>query len=159
MTVFSVDASHDDVELMLRDVGDAVRRWESGESLGLSLSEQRLPDGALLQRARLLRMQARIDRGAIIHSTRPRVGPLVIRFQRLVRRLTWWFTEPLLQQVSAYQVNSALVVESLAEGVDALGRDPGTTAENDLRARLAELELRVQQLESQLGASAAGRET
>lgn len=123
MSVFSVEESSDDVELVLRAVGDAVRRWEGGEALGLVLFGRRPPDDILLQRARQLRLQARIDREAVIHSTRPHIGPLVIRFQRLVRRLTWWFSEPMLQQIAAYQLNNALLVEGLADTLEALKQD------------------------------------
>lgn len=123
MTVFSVETSQEDVELVLRSVGDALRRWEDGDMSGLSLSRGHGDSIALLQRARQLRMQARIDRGAIIQSTRPNLGPLIIRFQHLVRRLTWWFTEPILQQVAAYELNSALVIEGLAESLESVKRD------------------------------------
>jgi hypothetical protein len=154
MTVFSVDASHDDVELLLHALGDALRRWEGGDVSALSLSEGRGVDTALLQRARQLRIQAKVERGAIVHSTRPRIGPLIIRFQHLVRRLTWWFTEPILQQISAYQFNSALVIEGLAESLEAVKRDLSELQQRGDAQQLDELESRVQEIEAQLKACA-----
>ena len=158
MTVFNVDTTQEDVELVLRDVGDAVRKWEAGDSPGLALSVSRCVDTDVLQRARQLRLQAAIDRNAIVHSTRPGIGPWIIRFQHLARRLTWWFTGPILQQVSAYQLNSALAIEGLAEGLQAIRSDLVSLKSVCSAEDLSVLEARTREIERTLTELVATRD-
>ncbi len=114
--LITVEGSAADVQELLREVGECVARWEAGSSgrgavarvTGLSAAEM----DALVQG---LRVKARIDGNAIIHSTRPRLGPAIIRFQVALRRLTWWFLEPILQQMRAFQGDSALAIAALAD--------------------------------------------
>lgn len=120
MNVFSVQADSDDVEVIMREVGAAVRRWEGGDALPLDLAWVQRREDQLLQQARQLRFQATLDSNAIVHSTRPRIGPLIIRFQHFVRRVTWWFMEPILQQIRTFQLHSAQVAETLAENQEAI---------------------------------------
>lgn len=120
MNVFSVQADSGDVEVIMREVGEAVRRWEGGDALPLDLAWVQRREDRVLQQARQLRFQATLDGNAIIHSTRPRLGPWIIRFQHFVRRVTWWFMEPILQQIRTFQLQSAQVVETLAENQEAV---------------------------------------
>lgn len=120
MSVFSVQANGGDVEVIMRTVGEAVRRWEGGDALPLDLAWVQRREERLLQQARQLRFQATLDGNAIIHSTRPRLGPWIIRFQQFVRRVTWWFFEPILQQIRTFQLNTAQVMEALAENQETL---------------------------------------
>lgn len=150
MSVLDVDTPSDDVEDVMHAVGDAMRAWEG----------QDMPTGARTQgqnagedvrhRAALLRQQWRIDGSAIIHSNRPRLGPWIIRMQSFVRRATWWFLEPIIQQIRLYQRNSARVIDGLAQEQ---GSVDGRLAEMagfsrrvaDLEDRLARLERRVEE--------------
>jgi hypothetical protein len=120
MNVFSVQADSGDVEVIMHEVGEAVKRWEGGDALPLDLAWVQRREDHLLQKARQLRFQATLDGNAIIHSTRQRLGPWIIRFQQFVRRVTWWFLEPILQQIRAFQLHTAQVVEALAENQEAL---------------------------------------
>lgn len=120
MNVFSVQADSGDVEVIMHEVGEAVQRWEGGDALPLDLAWVQRREDRLLQEARQLRFQATLDGNAIVHSTRPRLGPWIIRFQQFVRRVTWWFLEPILQQIRAFQLHTAQVVEVLAENQEAL---------------------------------------
>lgn len=140
MSVFTVNAETNDVEEALRAVADGLRRWEGGEA---PRADSLLPaaHGTLAEQARQLRFQSRIDRDAIIHSTRPRLGPLLIRFQVLVRRLTWWFLEPIVQQVRLFQANAARVADGLAQN------------QASLAAQVADLTQRVEALERELRAA------
>ena len=49
-----------------------------------------------------------------IHSTRRTIGPWIIRFQLTVRRATWWFLEPILQQIRAFNRSTARTLDMLA---------------------------------------------
>ncbi len=120
MSVFSVQADDGDVEVIMREVGEAVRRWEGGDAMPLDLSWVQHREERLLQQARQLRFQAILDGNAIIHSTRPRFGPWIIRFQQFIRRATWWFVDPILQQIRTFQVNTAQVIEALAENQETM---------------------------------------
>ena len=111
MNVFSVQADSGDVEVIMHEVGKAVQRWEGGDALPLDLAWVQRREDRLLQDARQLRFLATLDGNAIVHSTRPRFGPWIIRFQQFVRRVTWWFLEPILQQIRAFQLHTAQVVE------------------------------------------------
>lgn len=141
MSVFTVDTDTNDVEEALCGVADGLRRWEGGEAPRLEVPVPLGTGGALAQQARQLRFQSNIDRDAIIHSTRPRLGPLLIRFQTVVRRLTWWFLEPVVQQVRLFQANAARVADGLAQGQESLS------------AQVDHLTRRVEALERELRAT------
>ncbi|NMC02924.1 MAG: hypothetical protein GYA30_11195 [Chloroflexi bacterium] len=148
MSFFSVHADTGDVEGVLHAVAEGLRHWEGGEAISLDLSFVRRREEQLVQQARQLRLQANLDGNAIIHSTRPKIGPWVIRFQHLVRRLTWWFFEPILQQVRAFQLNTARVVEGLAEEQEALMAEVQRLAQSGGSEHEAKLR---SQIESQRG--------
>lgn len=114
MNVFTVDAEAHDVEVVMDRIARAVRQWEGEEALNLDASPSARSERLVLQ-ARRLKLQWHVDGRAVIHSTRPTVGTWIIRFQRLVRRLTWWFLEPILQQVRGFQRNVAQVLSEMAE--------------------------------------------
>ena len=141
MSLFTVEGEAGDVEEVMREVSAGLRRWESGTS---PMPDILLPGGIapLTPQARMLRLHWNIDGNAIIHSTRPLVGVWLIRFQLLVRRLSWWFLEPILQQIRRFQANTARVADGLAQGQESLA---GRMAE--LEAELAQLRARVGELE------------
>jgi hypothetical protein len=56
---------------------------------------------------RQLSLNWNIDANAVVHSTRPRLGAVIIKFQQIVRRFTWWFTVPILDQIISF--NSGVV--------------------------------------------------
>jgi len=139
MSVFTVYTTANDVEDLLEAVADGLRRWEGGEVQRLDVPFPSAVRAPLIEQARQLRFQAHVDRDAIIHSTRPRLGPLLIRFQILVRRLTWWFLEPILQPIRLFQANVARVAAGLAQD------------QASLAAQVADLARRVEELEQRLG--------
>ncbi len=143
MSVFSVHSTTDDVEIVMKDVAEALRRWEEGEAHPLSTSLLQGQLKNLTQHTRQLRLQWNIDGNAIIHSTRPRLGPWIIRFQLLVRRLTWWFLEPILQQIRRFQMNTALILDSLAQNQETLTAQliPAETHSEQLRTLENQIEV------------------
>jgi hypothetical protein len=142
---FSVHSDTEDVEVVLAAVAEAVRRWEGGEAITLSLDLIQNTHHELRSAAQRLPLQSHIDSNAIIHSTRPRYGPWIIRFQHLVRRLTWWFQEPIIQQIRSYQSNSARVVAGMADSQEALLADSA-----HIQRQLLALEKEVETLRSRL---------
>ena len=142
---FSVQSDTEDVEALLVAVAEAVRRWAGGQPATLNLDLAHNSHHELQSAAKRLLLQGHIDSHAIIHSTRPRYGPWIIRFQQLVRRLTWWFLEPIIQQIRSYQTNSARVVAGMADNQEAL-----LTESVHIQERLLKLEQEVDQLRSRL---------
>ncbi len=142
---FSVHSDTEDVEVLLAAVAEAVRRWEGGQGGGLNLDLVQATHHDVRSAAQRLPLQSHIDSNAIIHSTRPRYGPWIIRFQQLVRRLTWWFQEPIIQQIRSYQSNSARVVAGLADNQEAQVADTA-----HLQERLLALEEEVEALRSRI---------
>jgi hypothetical protein len=120
MNIFSVNSDTQDVELLLDSVGEALRQWEAGDTPPLDLSIMLGDAGKLSQRAARLKGQWNLNSWAIIQSTRTGLGPWIIRFQHLVRKLTWWYTEPLLDQIRGFQRNTALTVDGLAQSHEEL---------------------------------------
>ncbi len=156
MNIFSVSADEQDVEVLLGNVNKALQAWESGKTLPLDLSLLLHETGKVKQQAAQLRSQWQIDGQAVILSNRPGIGPWVIRFQQLVRRFTWWFIEPILQQIRAFQRNTAVAITDLVNSQEDL-----IQTGQDQAAELDALREKVAQLEAVLktsGASAANRE-
>ncbi len=156
MNIFSVSADEQDVEVLLGNVNKALQAWESGKTLPLDLSLLLHETGKVKQQAAQLRSQWQIDGQAVILSNRPGIGPWVIRFQQLVRRFTWWFMEPILQQIRAFQRNTAVAITDLVNSQEDL-----IQTGQDQAAELDALREKVAQLEAVLktsGASAANRE-
>jgi SAM-dependent methyltransferase len=122
-----------------------MRQWEANSdpvSPGPPLPER---SAELRQRAYELTLQWNIDGDAIIHSTRPGVGPWVIRFQTLVRELTWWFLEPILQQIRLFQKNAAAILDRVVRHPEQLIH---STGDNGGAADLRALARRVDALEA-----------
>jgi len=140
MRVIEITAPDEDVEDLMDAAGRALQAWESQADDPRTAVRPDRVDGDLAPRAAMLRHQWRVDTNAIIHSNRPRLGPWLVRMQTFVRRTTWWFLEPVIQQIRQYQRNSARVIEELA-------RQQSTT-----RDRVAELEARLALLEAEGGA-------
>ncbi len=140
MSVFSVHATSNDVEAAMAAVADALHQWEGGDTPPLDLSLLQSQGERLSQQAHQLRFQWNVDGNAIIHSTRPGVGPWIIRFQVVVRRLTWWFLEPILHQIRLFQRNTAHVVHGLTQN------------QEQLAAHIAALEAQVEALQRRLEA-------
>ena len=94
------------------------------------------------QKASQLGGQWDVDSSAVIQSTRPGLGPWIIRFQKLVRRLTWWYSEPIVQQIRVFQRNAASTAHGLAQNQHKLlARYEELAAEQEmLRERLEALE-------------------
>lgn len=156
MNIFSVTADEQDVEVLLGNVSEALDTWEAGEALPLDLSLLLHETGKAKQQVHQLNSQWHIDSNAVILSNRPGLGPWIIRFQRLVRRLTWWFTEPIVQQIRAFQRSTAVTITHLAQN-----QEDFLTTEQNQAAELAALQEKVAQLEASLksiGAATTERE-
>ena len=148
MSVFTVSTGEEDVELAMQAVADALRNWEGGGAP--SPEPLRAPEwGRLRSQARQLTLQSNIDSNAIIHSTRPGVGPWIIRFQIGVRRLTWWFVEPIVQQARRFQANVAQVLDGLAGDQERLRNQVAEMA--DLNQRVEALEGHMEALHDRPG--------
>jgi hypothetical protein len=140
-SIFTVDVETRDVEGVIEGLAESLQRWEKGARPALDLSAVTSDGGGSLgEQARRLKLQWNVDANAIIHSNRPGLGPAIIRFQRLVRRATWWFFEPILQPIRLFQRNAARVVDGLAQNDEVMA------------ARVTQLEARVAELEHQLEA-------
>jgi SAM-dependent methyltransferase len=62
-----------------------------------------------------------LDASAVIESRRPLVGGLIVRAQRLVRRLTGWYLLPILEQIRLFEADTAgalRALETLARRLD-----------------------------------------
>jgi len=145
LNIFSVSTDEQDVEVLLGNVSDALDAWESGRTLPLDLSLLLHETGKAKQQVRQLNNQWHIDSNAVILSNRPGLGPWIIRFQRLVRRLTWWFTEPIVQQIRTFQRSTAVAVTHLAQN-----QEDFLATGQDQAAELAALQEKVAQLEAAL---------
>lgn len=145
MNIFSVSADEQDIEILLGNVSKALDAWESGKTLPLDLSLLLQETGKAKQQVRQLNNQWHIDSNAVILSNRPGLGPWIIRFQQVVRRLTWWFTEPLMQQIRSFQRSTAVAVTHLAQN-----QEDALAASQEQAAELAALQEKVAQLEATL---------
>lgn len=143
MNIFSVSSETQDIEILLGNVNEALKEWEGGETPPLDLSIMLGDAGKLNQQAARLKGQWNINSWEIIQSTRPGLGPWVIRFQHLVRKLTWWYLEPIIQQVRGFQRNTALTVDGLAQNHEELLRTLAQQSE-----RIAELEGKIADMNS-----------
>jgi hypothetical protein len=150
MTVFGVYTARDDVEAVMGAVADALRRWEGGESRPLELSLIQGQSERLTQLARQLTLQWNIDGNAIIHSRRRFRGAWLIRFQILTRRLTWWFLEPILQQIRLFQLNTSHAVDGLAQNQEALMAHVTAMPQKEWESRLEALEAEVVALQREI---------
>ena len=104
VNIFSVSSEKQDVQMLLGNVAEAIRRWEEGAPPSLDLSIMLGETSKVGQRARQLKGQWNVNGSAIIQSTRPGLGPWIIRFQNLVRKLTWWYLEPIIQQIQVFSM-------------------------------------------------------
>lgn len=143
MNIFSVSSDSQDVEILLGNVAESVRQWEGGQTPPLDLSIMLGDAGKLSQSAARLKGQWNLNSWAIIQSTRPGLGPWIIRFQHLVRKLTWWYTEPLVDQIRGFQRNTALTVDGLAQSHEEMLNTITQQA-----ARIAALEKRLEELQN-----------
>jgi len=120
LNIFSVSSDTQDVEALLGNTAEALRQWEGGDAPPLDLSIMLGDAGKLNQQASRLKGQWNINSWAIIQSNRPGLGPWIIRFQHLMRKLTWWFPEPIIQQIRGFQRNTAFTVDGLAQSHEEL---------------------------------------
>ena len=116
--VFNVRTDKPDVELLMQGVAERLRRFEAGEGgrdeiAALSLYPVGWEDHDAERNVELLIAQWDIDGQEIIHSNRPTLGPAIIAFQKIVRRLSWWFLNPIIDQVSQFNRTAARVIHSL----------------------------------------------
>ena len=155
MNILSVHAETTDIEVILESVALALDDWEHGRPRPLDLTTVLGQTGTVNQQIAQLRSQANLDGSAIIHSTRPRIGAWIIRFQHSVRRLTWWFTEPLLMQIRLFQHQAVTVIAKLHQTDQQLAQNLAST-----QAELDALQQRVDLLETRLaGLSRQGDST
>src|SRR5207248_5235201 len=60
-----------------------------------------------------LDQRKQLDAGAVIEFRRPFVGGLIVRAQRLVRRLTGWYLLPILEQIRLFEGDAAAALRDL----------------------------------------------
>lgn len=147
MNIFTVDSEEADVEELLNNVKTAVSQWESGQKLTLDLSHMLGESGKVGQKARDLRTSWQIDTNAIIKSNRPGIGAAIIKFQQFVRRGTWWFMEPIVQQIRTFQRKTAVSVSDLATNQDLILAELKSKSEEleALKETVAKLKAQLEQ--------------
>jgi hypothetical protein len=145
VNIFNVNAEVADVEVVLQSVAQALGDWEGGRPHQLDLSAVLGQTSSISQQIAQLRSQANIDNQAIIHSTRPNIGPWIIRFQQFVRRFTWWFTDPFLFQIRMFQNQTVTVITKLNQNDQHIVQNVATMMEE-----VSELQKRLNALESRL---------
>ncbi|GIK73650.1 MAG: hypothetical protein BroJett021_26380 [Chloroflexota bacterium] len=150
MNIFSVHAETADIEVVLESVTLVLDDWEHGRPHSLDLTSILGQTGSINQQIAQLRSQANLDGNAIIHSTRPRIGPWIIRFQHGVRRLTWWFTEPLIMQIRLFQHQVVTVIAKLHQNNQQLAQNLAG-AQTELTALQKRVDLLEASLAGQLG--------
>lgn len=143
--IFSVSSGKQDVESLLDNVAAAINQWEQGEAPSLDLSIMLGEASSTNQQVRQLKRQWNVDESAIIHSTRPGLGPWITRFQRLVRKFTWWYLEPILQQIRVFQRNTAQAIGGLAQN-----QETQLAHHERLKTEIQALQDRIEVLEAQL---------
>ncbi len=145
MNIFSVSSDVQDVEVLLGNVTDALRQWEGGEHPSLDLTVMLGESGQVSKQATRLKGQWNLNSWAIIQSTRPKLGPWIIRFQHLVRKVTWWYLEPIIQQIRIFQMNTALTIDKLDQNQESV-----LSHSQSQSAEINALERRIEALEKQL---------
>lgn len=116
--IFNVRVDKPDVELLMQGVAERLQRFEMGEGSDdevatFSLYPIGWEDHDAERNLELLIAQWDIDGQEIIHSNRPVLGPAIIAFQKVVRRWSWWFLNPIIDQVSQFNHTAARVIYSL----------------------------------------------
>lgn len=152
MNILSVRAETTDIEVILESVTLALDDWEHGRPRQLDLTSTLGQTGSVNQQIAHLRSQTNLDSSAIIHSTRPRIGPWIIRFQHGVRRFTWWFTEPLMMQIRMFQHQAVTVIAKLHQNNQQLVQNLAST-----QMELDALHKRVDLLEAKLAGQSEQR--
>ncbi len=153
VNIFSVNIDVPDVEAVLDSVAQALQDWEGGRQPGLDLSAVLGQTNTLNQQLTQLRSQANLDGRAIIHSTRPGLGPWIIRFQHMVRRLTWWFTEPIVFQIRMFENQATTVMTKLSQNDQHLVKHVAALTE-----QLAAAQDRLSALEARLASESEGND-
>jgi hypothetical protein len=154
MSVFNVPKGPEDVELTMASVSKSLRQWETDEALPLEVAMLEDKSDRLVGRAENLMSECEIDTNAVMESDKTGVGPWLMRLQRLVRRLTWWFNVPFLHQIRRYQVSSASLLRDTIDQQMSMVKHIDHLMAEDLAGRIASLEARVASLEEQLSAEA-----
>lgn len=149
MNIFNVNTSVADIEAVLASAAQALSDWENGRPHQLDLTAVADQHSTVGQQIAHLRNQANLDGNAIIHSTRPQIGPWIIRFQLLVRRLTWWFTDPLVFQIRMFQNQAVTLITKLNQNDQQMLQNTASMMEE-----LSELQKRVSHLEAKLADAA-----
>ena len=139
--IFSVRTDKPDVELLMQGVAERLQRFEAGEGgddeiAAFSLYPVGWQDHETERNVELLVAQWDIDSQEIIYSNRPLFGPAIITFQNIVRRLTWWFLNPVIDQISLFNRTAARVIHSLFR------------EQRDTAQRLGEMAARLEAAES-----------
>lgn len=154
MNVFSVHSKHPDVELLMQGVAERLQSFEAGEAGGREIAAFSLypvgwEDQDTERNVELLVAQRDIDSQEIIHSNRPVFGPAIIAFQNLVRRLTWWFLNPVTDQISLFNRTAARVIHSLFRGQRDTTQQLGEMAARleAAESTIVELTRRIEELE------------
>ncbi|MEN9938068.1 MAG: hypothetical protein RLZZ387_4647 [Chloroflexota bacterium] len=84
-----------------------------------------------------------VDQGAIVVSRRPGLAWAINRFQWLVRRATWWYTAPQLDQINMFHGAVVRVLASLVKNQHALEQRVAESAGGHVLSRTALLEQQI----------------
>ena len=175
MSFFTVTTDRGDVEDLMAKVSNRLADLEQTGQLG-NLHTALLPavsqSVSVDDQLRALHAQWSINPNEIIHSNRPRFGPAIVRFQRLVRRATFWYLNPILDQIVAFNAGVVRALSGLRAEQESLRDDlarfavvasaststnsspssatEASGSESQLAAELRDLKMRVAQLETRL---------
>jgi len=173
VSFFSVKSDRGDIEDLMGRLSARLSELESTGELGrhqtalLPTSGQSI---SLDDQIRALHALWMINPNEIIRSNRPRFGEAIRRFQRFVRRMTFWYTVPLIDQVTAFNGGVVRAIAGLREQQLALRNEidyltamtasrladresmPADSDSADIRQALAAINGRLTAIESRLQA-------
>ncbi|HMO60205.1 MAG TPA: hypothetical protein PKC19_22865, partial [Roseiflexaceae bacterium] len=134
--IYWIATENDDALATLAAVEQALTSGTTGTPPPALPITQPAPadDGYLAQNLALAEATWAVDPQRIVVSSRPQFGMLINLFQRLVRRLTWWYALPQWLQISEHHGAQVRSLNALANH------------ERQSRARIAALEAELARL-------------
>jgi hypothetical protein len=120
MTIYWVNSPTDSALDAMEAVERALEAGDTGLAPRAAATEPEpldltAGDSYLAENLELLHASWSVDPNQIVMSNRPYLGWAINRFQGLLRKATWWYTQPQLAQIVAFHAASVRVTDSLLE--------------------------------------------
>lgn len=145
MTIHWIQTQSDDVFDTLDAVERAVAAGETGTPpAGPPIATDQ--DPYLTESLAVAHGSWSVDPAQIVVSSRPGLAGAINRFQRLVRRATWWYTLPQWQQASGFHGAIVRIVDVLLDRQRLLGIRVGQLESANTPAHIFALEQQIQAL-------------